>query len=168
VAAALRPSAQSGAVDLALIDGARRALGVHDEGARLEATADRLVLALDPEPATLPELIDAALDDRRIVLIAALIAHAAGLDSGLARTLLLDPAGDRLWLVLRALDLPRATVVRLVMALGEADRRRDPACFIASLEGLMALSPSTAAEAVAALKLPAVYRDARDALELAG
>jgi hypothetical protein len=168
VAAALRPSAPAAAVDLALIDGARRALGAHDEGARLEATADRLVLALDPKPATLPELIEAALDDRRIVLIAALIAHAAGLDSGLARTLLLDPAGDRLWLVLRALDLPRATIVRLAMALGEADRRRDPGRFIASLDGLMALPVSVAAEAVAGLKLPAVYRDARDALELAG
>lgn len=168
VAAALRPAIPSAAVDLALVDGARRALGAHDEGARLEATADRLVLALDPTEQTLPGLIDAALDDRRLELLAALLAHAAGLESGIARAIVLDPAGDRLWLMLRAIGLPRATIARIGLALTEADRRRDAGRFVELVEPLMAMPAAAAVEATAAFKLPAVYRDARAALERRG
>ena len=166
-AAALRPTAPSGAVDFALVDGARRALAAHDEGARLESAAERLVLALDPEEAALPELIDAAFDDRRLVLLAALLAHAAGLDPAAMRAILVNPPSERLGLVLRAVGLPREMVVRIGLALAEADRRRDPARFIETIEPLLAISQAAAADAVAAFKLPAAYRDARAALERA-
>lgn len=165
VAAALRPATPSSVVDLALIDGARRALGAHDEGARLEATAERLVQALEPTEATLPELIGAALDDRRLELLAALLAHGSGLDAGLARAILLDPAGDRLWLLLHAIGLPRAAIARIGLALTEADRRRDAGRFVTLVEPLMAMPIAAASEVVAAFRLPPAYRDARAALE---
>lgn len=166
-AAALRPAAPSGAADFALADGARRALAAHDEGARIEAAAERLVLALDPDEAALPGFVDAALDDRRLVLLAAVLAHAAGLDPAAMRSILVDPASERLGLVLRAVGLPREMVVRIGLALAEADRRREPGRFIETIEPLLAISQAAAADAVAAFKLPAVYRDARAALERA-
>ena len=166
-AAALRSASPSSAADLALVDGARRALAAHDEGARLEAAAERLVLALDPDETALPGLIDAAFEDRRLVLLAAVLAHAAGLDPATMRSILVDPAGERLALVLRAVGLPREMVVRIGLAFAEADRRRDPARFIETVEPLLAVPMAAAAEAVAAFKLPAIYRDARAALERA-
>lgn len=163
-AAALRPAQCASLIDLALTDGARRALGAHDEGTRLEAAADRLVLAIDPSEDALPELIDAALDDRRLELVASLLGHAAGLDSGAARTILLDPTEDRLWLMLRACGLPRGTVARIALALAEADRRRDPSRFVDAVDPLMAMPAAVAAAAIAAVKLPAVYRAALERL----
>lgn len=160
IAAALRPTTPTRAGDLALIDGARRVLSAHDEGARLEAAADRLVLALDPPTNELPALIEEALGERRLVLVAALIGHGAGIETGIARSMLLDPAGDRLWLALRAVDAPRALIVRLAMALSQADRRRDANMFIRLLDPLMTMTPATAADAFAALKFPEAFREA--------
>lgn len=159
-AAALRPVQCASAIDLALTDGARRALGAHDEGTRLEAAADRLVLAIDPSGEALRELVDSALDDRRLELVASLLGHAAGLDSGAARTILLDPSEERLWLMLRACGLPRATVARIALALAEADRRRDPGSFVEAADAVMAMPMPAAAAAIALAKLPAVYRTA--------
>jgi hypothetical protein len=163
-AAALRPVECASLIELALTDGARRALGAHDEGARLEAAADRLVLAIDPSDDALLELIDCALDDRRLELIASLLGHAAGVDSAAARTVLLDPTEDRLWLMLRACGLPRGTIARIALALAEADRRRDPGRFVDAVDPLMAMPAAVAAAAIAAIKLPAVYRDALERL----
>lgn len=163
-AAALRPLQGAGTIDLALTDGARRALGAHDEGTRLEAAADRLVLAIDPSDGALRDLVDAALDDRRLELLASLLGHAAGLDSGAVRTILLDPSEERLWLMLRACALPRATIARVALALAEADRRRDPARFVEAADAVMAMPVNAAAAAIAVVKLPPVYRAALERL----
>lgn len=152
------------AQDAGIVEGARRALAAHDEGGRLEAVAERLVAALDPDEEALPGLIGDALDDRNLALLAALIAQGLALDVAAARTILIDPAGDRLWLVMRALDLPRDLVVRLGMALATADRRRDEHGFLDLLDPMMALAPAEAAVALAPIRLPQTYRVARAAL----
>ena len=167
VAAALSPRGADAALDTAVIDGARRALAAHDEGARLEAVAERLVLAIDPSGDELATLIEAALDDRRLALVAALIARPAGLDSTAVRALIVDPAGLRLAMVMHAIGLPRATIVRLGLALAEADRRRDLDAFIALSDTLARMPARRGIDLLAWIKLPDGYRDALARLDAA-
>lgn len=167
VAAALRPETAGAALDVALTDAAQRVLAAHDEGARVEAAAERLAMALADAPDE-ADLIEAALADRRPVLVAALVAHGLGIDATAARTMLVEPEGDRLLLALRALDLPRATIARIAVALAEADRRRDAAAVADALDAAMALSCDEARAALAALRFPTDYRAALAALERAG
>ncbi|MGN6376373.1 MAG: DUF2336 domain-containing protein [Sphingomonas sp.] len=164
VAAGLRPI-NDAAADHALADAARRALGAHDEGARLEAVADRLAAALDCTRDELPDVLEEALADRRLALFVALIAHALGLPAVTIRGIVLDPDPSRLWLAMRALDLPRGCVARCGLALAEADRRRDAVAFAESVDTIMAISADAARAALAPLRLPAAYRAAMRAME---
>ncbi|TPG22667.1 DUF2336 domain-containing protein [Sphingomonas koreensis] len=164
VAAARRGKAVSAAVDRALVEAAQRALAAHDEGARLEAAANRLAAAIAPAPEELGPLLEAALADRRLALFAALLGHALGVDADLARDLVLDPGGERLWLALRALDLPRDAIARIGLTLAEADRRRDAADVPALLDATMAVTADEARTALASLRLPQDYRAALGAL----
>jgi hypothetical protein len=166
-AAALRPATGAAAIDAALVDAAQRVLAAHDEGARVEAAAQRLAMALDDSPDDLAGLFEEALADRRLALAAALAAHRLGIDLTIARTMLVEPDGDRLLLALRALDLPHATLARIVVALAEADRRRNMAGVPDAIEAVMSLSTDDARAALAALRLPAGYRAALAALERA-
>jgi hypothetical protein len=166
VAAALRERLgdQAGpalpALDRALAEAATRALAAHDEGDRLEAAATRLAAALDAHVDELPELLTEALGDRRPALFIALVAEASGLDYLLARELVLDPAGDRLWLLLRGLELPRETIARIGLALCEGDPRRSLDAFADTLDAVVAVSPEDARAALAPLKLHPDYRAA--------
>lgn len=165
VAASLRPSSAPATTDAALTDAARRALAAHDEGARLEAATGRLAAALDPDLSELPALVEEAFEDRRLVLVIALLAQGLSIDADLARQIVLDPEGDRLWLALRALDFSRAGIARIALALGEADRRRDAERFIESIDPLMAMPIRAAQEIFAKYRLPKDYRAAASAIE---
>ena len=98
------------ALDRALAEAAQRSVSAHDEGDRLEAAAMRLAAALDARAVELAPLLLEALADHRPALFIALIGHALGLDHADAREIVLDPAADRLWLVLRALEVDRASI----------------------------------------------------------
>ncbi|HEU4960085.1 MAG TPA: DUF2336 domain-containing protein [Sphingomonas sp.] len=166
-AAALRPADGSVALDAALADAAQRVLAAHDEGARMEAVAQRLAMALDDSPDDLSGILEEALADRRMALVAALIAHRLGIDLTLARTMLAEPDGDRLLLALRALDIPHETLARIAVALADADRRRSMTAVPDVVEAVMSVSPDEARGALATLRLPAGYRAALAALERA-
>lgn len=166
-AAALRAGVRthSAALDRALAEAAQRSLAAHDEGDRLEAAAMRLAAAIDARPEELPELMAEALGDRRVALFAALLAHGLRIDFAAARDLTLDSASGRLWVALRALELDRAALARLGVALSEADPRRDVESFADVLDSIMAIEPDEAREAIAPLMLPADYRAALLAVE---
>jgi hypothetical protein len=164
VAAALRRPSANGAVDRALIEAAQRALVAHDEGARSEAAAMRLARALEAVSDDLPRLVEECLADRQLALFVASLAQGLGFDFDLARDMALDPGGDRLLLALRALDFDRGPIARIALALGEADRRRDPQGVADQLEAAMTISPDAARAALSELKLPADYRLARHRL----
>lgn len=152
------------AVDRALAEAAGRSLVAHDEGARLEANALGLAAAIDADAARLRELLPQALADRRLALFIGFLAHALGIDFNDARAVVLDPAGDRLWLVLRALEFDRASIARIGLALAEGDARRDLEAF-ADLLDTIADTPSEAARtAVASLRLHPDFRAAVVAL----
>ncbi len=170
VAAALRGrvEAPSAALDQALSEAALRSLSAYDEGNRLEAVALRFAGAIDAQSGELPELLVEALGDRRIVLFVALLAHALGMPYPIAREMVLDPAGDRLWLALRALDLPRASVAQIGYALSEADPRRDLESFADTLDTIAAIAAAEARDALAPLKLHPDYRAAVIALDRGG
>jgi hypothetical protein len=150
--------------DAALAAAAARLIAAHDEGAGASAAAVRLAQAIDARPAELAEVLEAALGDRRPRLFAALCAHAAGLAFADVRALLLDPEDDRLWLLLRGLDLPRAVLAAVAVALAEGDPRRDLERFADALDGLAAIAPDDAAAAIADLRLPVAFRHARRAV----
>lgn len=172
VAAALREhfndtGAASAAIDRSLAEAAMRSLAAHDESDRLEAAAMRLAIAFDASPRELPPLLVEALGDRRIALFIALLAHALGVDFAQARAVVLDPVADRLWLVLRALELDRADIARIALALSEADPRRDIEAFADALDCIAATPTETARRALSTLKLHPDYRAALLALSKA-
>ncbi len=148
------------ALDKALTEAALRSLAAHDEGDRLEAAAMRLAAALGAQPHELPQFLIDALGDRRVALFVALLAHALGFSYGLARDIVLDPVADRLWLVLRAVALDRASIASIGLALCEADPRRDIEGFADQLDAIMAVSPDDARTALAALSLHPDFREA--------
>lgn len=163
VAAALRARVAAkdvAALDRVLAEAAQRSLAAHDEGDRVEAAVMRLAVAIDAQPDELPELLNEALGDRRVTLFAGLLAHALGVEYPVARSLALDPASGRLWVALRALDLDRAAIARLGLALTEADPRRDIEAFAETLDTIMAISVEDARAALAGLRLPIDYRAA--------
>lgn len=164
-AAALRPEAAVPGVDAALTDAARRVLSAHDEGLRIEAAAQRLAAALDPSAEAIGALIEESLADRRIVLFIALLAERLGIEAPLVRRIVLDPDGDRLLLALRAAALPREAMIRIGLALCEADRRRDPEALAAAIDTLTVMPVERARDALAPLRLPAEYRRAAQALD---
>lgn len=170
VAAALRERVDDSddAIDAALSDAAQRSLAAYDEGDRLEAAAMRFVAAIDAQQHELAGLLVESLGDRRIVLFIALLAYALGVPYSLAREIVLDPAADRLWLVLRALEVGREPVAKIGYALCEADPRRDLEAFADTLDAIVALRPQDAREAIAPLRLEADYRAAVLALGRAG
>ena len=166
VAAALREeiAGDDGAADQAIVVAAQHCLASHDEGMRSEAAAMRLTTALDARPDELGELLIEALDDGRVTLFVAAISRAIGTDYDEALEIVLDPAGERLWLVLRANDLDREAIARIALALADADRRRDIAAFADRLDAIAAITPAAAQAALAPLRLPRDYRAARQAL----
>jgi hypothetical protein len=155
-------------LDQAICDAALRSLAAHDEGERLEANAMRFAAAVDAQANELPQLLVESLGDRRLVLFVALLAHALGVAYELARDLVLDPEGDRLWLALRALEVPRGAVAQIGYALCEADPRRDLEWFADTLDTVCGLDADQARRAIAPLRLPADYRAARLALAQRG
>lgn len=170
VAAALRERAMpeagddTAALDRAVAEAALRNIAAHDDNDRVEAAAMRLAAAIDPQADELPALLDEALRDRRLALFAAFLAHALGVGYELARDIVLDPAGDRLWLVLRALELPRSAIARIGYLLAEADPRRDVETFADMLDVIVSVDPEAARLAVEPLRLHPDYRAALLAL----
>ncbi|WP_213979474.1 DUF2336 domain-containing protein [Sphingomonas sp. dw_22] len=170
VAAALREGSDdpTAALDHALSEAATRALAAYDEGDRLETSAMRFAVAVNPQRGELSDLLVEALGDRRIVLFIALLGHALGVDYGLAREMVLDASGDRLWLALRALEMPRAAVAQVGYALCEADPRRDLESFAELLDAIAAIEPIQARAALTPLRLHPDYRAALLALRRGG
>ncbi|UYY58805.1 DUF2336 domain-containing protein [Sphingomonas sp. S2-65] len=162
VAAAIRETtaasgAEGVAVDRVLSEAALRSLAAYDEGDRLEDAALRFAAALDAPPDELAALLIEALGDGRVVLFIAILAHGLGVGFPAARDLVLDPAGEGLWVALRALDLPRGAVAQIGYALCEADARRGLEQFADRLDEIMALDPIEAGRAVATLRLHPDY-----------
>jgi hypothetical protein len=170
IAAALReraaPAAEAGlpALDRAIAEAALRNVAANDGSDRLEAAAMRLAQAIDAQPDELATLLDEALRDRRVTLLVALIAHALGVSYELARELVLEPSGDRLWLALRGLELPRSAIARIGYRLCEADSRRDLDVFADTLDAVAGIDGATARAAIAPLTLHPDYRAALLAL----
>ena len=151
-------------LDRAIVDAAARTLSAHDEGERLEAAAMRLSAAIDASSDTLTPLLLEALGDGRLALFIASLAHAIGIDYDLAREIVLDPDGERLWLVLRALDLKRDAIARIGLSLCEADARRDVEGFVDRIDTIAAIDRDQARSAIAPLTLHPDYRAALLAL----
>jgi hypothetical protein len=151
-------------LDEALAEAAARTIAAHQDANRVEAIALRLATVLDPLPGEVAGVLVEALADRRLSLFLAFLAHGLALPYEDVRDFVLDPAGDRLWLALRALDLDRATIAHIGVALADADPHRDVDRFAAALDDLVALNPQRAQSALAPLRLPAPYRAAAAAL----
>lgn len=153
------------ALDRALVDAAQRSLAAHDEGERLEAASMRLAYAIDPNADELPDLLIEALGDRRVALFTALLAQALRVGYEVARDIVFDPESERLWLVLRALDMGREAIARVGYALCQADPRRDLDHFADMIDAIVDIDAGVARATLAPLRLPADYRAAIRAIE---
>ncbi len=167
IAAALRRQ-DDAPLDKALAQAVDRVLAAQDASERPLAAALKLAAAIDARASELPELLVESLLDRQPGLFIALLVHATGINVDLVREIVLEPEGDRLWLVLRALDLDRATIARIGLSLCEADGRRDVEGFADALDGIMAVSAEEARHATAVLRLPRTFRAAMERLEGSG
>lgn len=160
IAAAVRGDAAQPSLDRALAEAAHRCLAAFDEGERAAAVATRLAVALDPLPDELPGLLIEALGDRRLGLFVALLARALGVEVEVARTLVLEPEGERLWPALRAIGLTRADIARVALSLADADPRRDIEVFADRLDAIAAIAPDAARAMLEPLALPRDFRHA--------
>ena len=158
VAAAVREKDHGSEVDRALADAAQRCLSAHDEGERPEALAGRLAAAIDPLPAEVSALLIEALGDRRLMLFVAVLARALGIDGDVARMIVLDPDGERLWPALRAVGMGRKDIARVALALADADPRRDIEAFADRLDAIAAIKPAAARATIEPLTLPHDFR----------
>ncbi|MBM6575205.1 DUF2336 domain-containing protein [Microvirga sp. SRT01] len=164
IAAAIRGDADAD-VDRAIVASAERSLSAHDETDRVEAIASRLAAAIAPRRSELPDLLVETLGNRRLQLFVALLAQALDWPTDQARTVTLEPAGDRLWLACRAIDLDRATIAKIALALADADPTRDIEAFADDLDAIAAVAVGDARAALASLTLHRDYRDAIRALK---
>lgn len=151
-------------LDRALAEAAAHGIAAYREDDRLEAIAMRLASALDPDADARTRLLIEALSDRRLSLVIALLAQGLGLEYADMREIVLDPGGERLWLVLRALDLDRATIARIGLTLAEADPQRDIDGFADVIDAIMATDCTVARRALAPLLLHREYRAALSAV----
>lgn len=167
VAAALRGSAGEAAeaLDRALAEAVQRSLAAHDEGERLEALAMRLAAAIDAQPDELGGLLQESLADRHLPLFVALFARALGVDYATARAVVLDPAGERLLLGLRAIGLERTGLAQIGLLLGEADPRRSLETLPDAVDAAAVLPAEAARARLAPLRLHPHYRAALLALD---
>lgn len=168
VAAAIREQQGDAEGDRAIAEAAMRVLANHDEGDRVENVAMRLAGAIDAQPAELPSLLIHALGERQVALFVALIARALGVDYPTARDLVVDGAGERLWLALRAIDLDRPTIARIGLSLSEADPRGDVEGFADQLDAIDSVTPDEARAVLAPLRLHPDFRAALAALAEGG
>lgn len=159
IAAALRHD-DDGDFDLALAQAAERVLAAQGDADRPGAAMTRLAEAIDARAVELPDLLLESLSDRQLGLFVALLAHASGIGHEDIREIVLEPEGDRLWLVLRALDLGRAAIARIGLSLAEAESRRDIDAFADALDAILAIPAERARAAIASLGLPQAFRDA--------
>lgn len=127
VAAALREylinqhGTDHGIADAALMDAAAASLSGHDEGETLESAAMQLAYALAERGMLDDTLLQAACEDGRLSLFVAALAVRGGLDFEAARGMALPPFGERLIVLLRALDVKRDVAGAIALALGADD-----------------------------------------------
>lgn len=129
VAAALREyltrqhGADHGVADTALMDAAAASLSSHDEGETLESSAMQLAYALAERGRLDDSLLQAACQEGRLSLFVAALAVRGGLDFDAARGMALPPFGERLIVLLRALDVRRevAGAVAQILSADDAD-----------------------------------------------
>lgn len=161
VAAAIHEQLADAAAGRVIADAALHGLSGHDESDRIEGAAVRLAAAIDPQPGELPALLTHALGDRNLAVFVALLAFALRTDFPVAR-LLVVTGGDPLWLALRAIDLDRASIAKIGLALsGNIE------AFADQLDTIMAIEPIDARAALSSLSLPADFRAAASALAAA-
>lgn len=167
VAAALRGAVPgpAEALDRALAEAAQRSLAAHDAGERLEAIASRLAAAIDAQPDEIGELLQQCLADRHLPLFVALFARALGVDYATARTVVLDPAGERLLLGLRAIGLERTALAQIGLLLAEGDPRRSLEALPDAVDAAGVLAQDAARARLAPLRLHPQYRAALLALD---
>lgn len=168
VAAAAGGETTEPGADHRIAEAAFAILGTHDEGESVEARAARLAGAIDARPDELSDLLVAALADTRLALFIAVLARATGTRFDEVRQAVLDPAGDRLWMLLRAQGIARSVVAEIAVTLAAADRRRDLQGLADAIDAAFAMDEDAARIAVAALRIPREFRRARRALETGG
>lgn len=123
VAAALREyltrqhGADHGVADAALMDAAGASLSGHDEGETLESAAMQLGYALAERGRLDDALLQTACEEGRLSLFVAGLAVRGGLDFEAARGMALPPFGERLIVLLRALDVGRAAAGAIALTL---------------------------------------------------
>lgn len=164
MAASLNGGVARGRAEAAIVEGAGRALAQYDEGERLEAQAVRFAATIDVRGDAMGDMVQHGWAQGRVVLGAALLAHAGRVALDDMIDMVVDPDATRLALYGRAIGLSRTTMARLGYALAEADSRRDLEVLADMIDAVSALPGDVADALLHDMRLPKGYRDARSAL----
>lgn len=146
-------------VDTALMDVASTMLAAHDEGETLESSAMHLARLLGERGWLDDQVLRAACVEGRLALLIAILASRAGLDFDAARDMILPPYGDRLILLMKALDVERETAAAILLAMGPGD-----AGFSDAMNAYDTLAPAQAMDAIRPWQIDIGYRNAIAAL----
>lgn len=146
-------------VDDAIVDVASAILAGHDEGETLESSAMQLARLLGERGWLDDQVLKVACVEGRLALLIALLASRAGLEFDAARDMILPPHGDRLILLMKALDVNREAAATILLAMAPDDSR-----FSDAMNAYDTLDPAQAMEAIRPWQIDVGYRTAISAL----
>jgi len=149
--------------DDALTQAATQSLAGYDEGATLESRAMQLARLLNTAGRLDDAIVARALAEGRLALVAAGLAVRAGIPFAPAWDMLVEPEGDRLVVLLRAVGATRAAAADIVLRLVQAnggDGSDGGAGVAARMEAFDALNPGEARSAILLWRLDDGYRRA--------
>ena len=144
IGAALRPELDPANADRMVSAACLSLLSRHDEGLRLDALVAALVRALDEAGRLDDEMLAAAAHEGELDLLAAGLAHRAGIDGEDAFRHLASPADGRLMMLLRMAGASRSLAARLLADIGELLGIADPGHEIAGFDQIDAAAVDAA------------------------
>lgn len=145
--------------DAAIVEAANASLIGYDEGETLESAALRLAHIVAERGWLDDNVLRAACAEGRMALFVAMLAVRGGLDFEAARGMALPPFGERLIVLLRAIDASRETAGAIILTLGD-----DDALLADQLDAFDRLTRERALEIVRPWRVGGGYRSAIAAL----
>lgn len=152
-------------VDELIQSAARRGIAAHEIDEKLEARAMRLAERLHELGDLTDDFIRASLRQSRISLFVAGFAVRAGIDFATSWTIVLDPRGDSMVVLLRAIDMPRdiaGSILMLMERLRDGGGPHSSHAVARAMDAFDAMASDSARSVLRLWQLDRHYRDAID------
>lgn len=152
-------------VDDLIQSAARRGIAAHEIDEKLEARAMRLAERLHELGDLTDDFLRASLRQSRISLLVAGLAVRANMDFATSWTIVLDPRGDAMVVLLRAINMPRdiaGSILMLMERLRDGGTGGASGAVMRAMEGFDLIASDRARSVLRLWQLDPLYRDAID------